>query len=84
MYKVLLIETGEYLYRRKEYNRLAIYSSFEISNYNENYFTDIFTRNQINEFFYTGSFVYIDSRQKIDVNLRNKLLFEIIDIGGHK
>ena len=79
MYKILLIETGEYLYHRKEYLRLFIYSSFEIANLN--CFTDIFTRNQINEFFYTNSVIYVDSKHKIEINLKNKALFDIIEIG---
>lgn len=83
MYKVLLIETGEYLYHHKGSVRLAIYSSFEISAYNINHFTDIFTWNQINNFFYTNSFVYIDSKHHINVNLENKAFFDIIDIGDN-
>ena len=79
MYRILLIETGEYLYHRNSHATL-IYSKYETTLYNGE-FTSIFNSLYDAEYaFEAHNTIWLNGNIPIYLTEENKALFEIIEV----
>jgi hypothetical protein len=81
MYKILLIETGEYLYHNDINNIYLIYSLYETKKY-MGHFTDIFeSLDLIHEMFHSNcNIIWLNETTTVILGKENLNLFEIIEV----